>query len=258
MGAQQRLHPRPAKLWTHVDLAASRASLRPWFPRRHLPVLLRHCSRTTHCAIRLTSVTTPYSTSALPMIEEGKTEGWLRLPINTLQPWATFNNVSLNGIKVGPQPGHEDRGSTVIACQELHATDAAPLMIVPRDLVLSLERVQEHAKTDKDFRAVLEALGEFGRVGVSRSVSRPFLFSVQHSPRPTFRSRVELFCHTTSRALEVSYEMIRPAVPLFYDTLGRVEVYAPSPFQLPSSSSCSNIMYLPASITRIICIMSHV
>lgn len=106
------------------------------------------------------------------MIREGKTEGWLSLPITTLKPWASLNNVVFNGVRVGPQNGHEDRGSTVVAQQSLNDGEAVPLMTVPRDLILSLERVQEHAKTDKDFRDVLEALGEFGRVGDAAVLSR--------------------------------------------------------------------------------------
>jgi len=99
------------------------------------------------------------------MIIEGKTEGWLHLPIDTLPTWAAFNNVLFHRIKVGPQKGREDRGSTVVARQSLSGGDESPLMTVPKDLILSLERVQEHAKSDSDFRKLLEGLGEFGRVG---------------------------------------------------------------------------------------------
>jgi len=99
------------------------------------------------------------------MIRDGKEQGWLRLSIETLQSWALFNDVSFNGVAVGLQKGREDRGSTVIARQKLTA-DAAnvPLMTVPKDLILSMERVREHEKYDRDLREVMEALGEFGRV----------------------------------------------------------------------------------------------
>lgn len=100
------------------------------------------------------------------MIVEGKTDGWLTLPIETLPAWALFNNVQFHGIKIAPLPGHEDRGSTVLAQRQLHLGQTHPLMTVPRDLILSLERVQEHAKADADFRTILEALGDFGRVGL--------------------------------------------------------------------------------------------
>ena len=102
------------------------------------------------------------------MIEEGKTEGWLGLPVQAMQPWAALNNAVFNGVRVGTQAGQESKGSTVIASKQLVADDGLePLMVVPRDLILSLERVQGHAKCDRDFLAVLDALGEFGRVSIS-------------------------------------------------------------------------------------------
>lgn len=99
------------------------------------------------------------------MIVQGKTDGWLSLPIDTLPIWAAFNNVQFNAIKIGPIPGLEHRGSTVVAKRQLQGGHEDPLMTIPRDLILSLERIQEHAKADSDFRAVLEGLGDFGRVG---------------------------------------------------------------------------------------------
>lgn len=105
--------------------------------------------------------------SAYPaaMIREGKQQGWLSLPVDTLPVWATFNAVSFNGVGIGPLPGKEDRGSTVIAKRSLKGGDESPLMTIPRELILSLERVHEHAKSDSDFRSVLDGLDEFGRVG---------------------------------------------------------------------------------------------
>lgn len=99
------------------------------------------------------------------MIREGKLQGWLSLPVDTLPVWAAFNAVSFHGIEIGPLPGKEDRGSTVIAQRFLKGGNEPPLMTIPRDLILSLERVQEHAKSDSDFRSVLDGLDEFGRVG---------------------------------------------------------------------------------------------
>jgi len=98
------------------------------------------------------------------MIRDGKDEGWLRLPIHALQPWAAFNDVTFNGIIIGPQEGREDRGSTIIAHHALQSKDSTPLLVVPKELILSLERVQGHAKYDRDFREVLDAPGDFGRV----------------------------------------------------------------------------------------------
>lgn len=100
------------------------------------------------------------------MIIEGKTDGWLSSPIDTVPAWAAFNSVLFNAIKIGPIPGLEDRGSTIIAKRRLEGGNEDPLMTIPRDLILSLERIQEHAKVDADLRAILERLGEFGRVGL--------------------------------------------------------------------------------------------
>lgn len=112
------------------------------------------------------------------MIIEGKTEGWLRLPIDTLPTWAAFNNVLFHRIIVGPQKGREDRGSTVVARQSLRGGDDGPLMTVPKDLILSQERVQEHAKSDIDFRNILEGLDEFGRVGAALCFLSPLVLCV--------------------------------------------------------------------------------
>lgn len=101
------------------------------------------------------------------MIRDGKLHGWLSLPVHTLPAWASLNDVSFDGVAIGPLPGKEDRGSTVIAKRHLKGGHEPPLMTIPRDLILSLERIHQHAKSDSDFRAVLDGLDEFGRVGNS-------------------------------------------------------------------------------------------
>lgn len=101
------------------------------------------------------------------MIRDGKIQGWLSLPVDSLPAWATLNDVSFDGVSIGPLPGKEDRGSTVIAKRSLKGGLEPPLMTIPRDLILSLERIHQHAKSDSDFRAVLDGLDEFGRVGIS-------------------------------------------------------------------------------------------
>jgi hypothetical protein len=101
------------------------------------------------------------------MISDGKQQGWLSLPVDTLPVWAAFNSVAFDGVNIGPLPGKEDHGSTVIAKRSLRGGHEPPLMTIPRELILSLERIHEHAKSDSDFRAVLDGLDEFGRVGVS-------------------------------------------------------------------------------------------
>lgn len=111
------------------------------------------------------------------MIRDGKQQGWLSLPIETLPVWAAFNSVAFDGVNIGPLPGKEDCGSTVIAKRSLRGGHERPLMTIPRELILSLDRVHEHAKSDYDFRAVLDGLDEFGRVGAASFVS--FFISTQ-------------------------------------------------------------------------------
>lgn len=101
------------------------------------------------------------------MIRRGKAEGWLQLPSEALLPWAMLNDVAFDRTVPGRADG---RGGALLAKEDLNADneeESRLLITVPRDLILSLERVQEHAKVDKDFREVLESLGDFGRVGES-------------------------------------------------------------------------------------------
>lgn len=98
------------------------------------------------------------------MIRAGRTEGWLKQPIETLPTWATFHGVSFNGITVGPLPGFEDRGSTVIADRELEGGKTEPLLVVPKELIISRQTIELLAKSDHHLREVLDAVGDFGRV----------------------------------------------------------------------------------------------
>ncbi|KAF2502253.1 SET domain-containing protein [Lophium mytilinum] len=97
------------------------------------------------------------------MIRRGRLQGWLRRPISEFRPWAEFNGVSFNGIKIGPLPGFEDRGSTIIAERELAAGKGPSLVVVPTDLILSLEGVNVSAKADQQLKELLDSLGQFGR-----------------------------------------------------------------------------------------------
>jgi hypothetical protein len=98
------------------------------------------------------------------MIRRGRQEGWLKEPIEALPTWATFHGVKFNNVKVGPLPGFEERGSTVIAARELQGIDAEPLLVVPKDLIISRANADLFAKADRHLQQVLDAIGEFGRV----------------------------------------------------------------------------------------------
>lgn len=97
------------------------------------------------------------------MIRRGRTEGWLREPVQSLPTWASFHGVKFHGIKVGPLPGFEDRGSTVIAARELAGEEAEPLMTIPKELILSKQNIELMAKSDQHLRELLYVLDDFGR-----------------------------------------------------------------------------------------------
>ena len=97
------------------------------------------------------------------MIRRGRADGWLKEPVQGLPTWATFHGVKFNGIKVGPLPGYEERGSTVIAERNLTGETEQPLMTIPKELILSRENIDILAKSDQHLREVLQALGDFGR-----------------------------------------------------------------------------------------------
>ncbi|KAE9962410.1 hypothetical protein BLS_000348, partial [Venturia inaequalis] len=100
------------------------------------------------------------------MIRRARQSGHLTLPITSLQPWAQFNGISFNGITCTSIP---NSGSGIVATRDLRsasnedASSEAPLMIIPKELVLSLERVRMLALADRDLNEVLEAVGGFGR-----------------------------------------------------------------------------------------------
>ncbi|KAF2126801.1 SET domain-containing protein [Dothidotthia symphoricarpi CBS 119687] len=96
------------------------------------------------------------------MIRRGRTEGWLKQPIEALPRWAAFHGVSFEGIRIGPLPGFENRGSTVIADRELEGGKVEPLLVVPRDLIISRQNIEVLAKADRNLREVLDVLGDFG------------------------------------------------------------------------------------------------
>lgn len=99
------------------------------------------------------------------MLRRGKSQGWLSLPAEAFNPWAHLNGVRFHEVKPGQIAG---RGSALLASKAVvNSPDGAEcLLTVPKDLILSLEQIQEQAKVDRDFRELLESLGDFGRVGL--------------------------------------------------------------------------------------------
>lgn len=101
------------------------------------------------------------------MIRHGKQNGWLRLEPDAQRTWAQFHSVDFKKVKPVSIAG---RGVGLVASDTITVEESMPVLLtVPRDLILSWERVLEHAKVDQDYREVLESLGQFGSVGFSLS-----------------------------------------------------------------------------------------
>lgn len=83
------------------------------------------------------------------------------LSIDNLPAWIKVNHVELNGIAV--KANIPCRGYGLTATAHINES-AAPLMIVPKELILSLENVWVMAKADRCLRDVLDSLGDYARV----------------------------------------------------------------------------------------------
>jgi hypothetical protein len=121
------------------------------------------------------------------MIRRGKAEGWLTIPSDAVLPWAMLNDVEFNKSVPGIVSG---RGGALLAKEDVQVSEGQAeltvLLTVPKDLVLSLERCQEQAKFDRDYREVLESLGDFGRVGIGLRIpfcKPPLLLIASQTPR---------------------------------------------------------------------------
>ena len=91
------------------------------------------------------------------------------LPIEQLRAWATLNDVKFNGTHVEriTNPDGQHEGAGLFAARDFEASHdfETILLSVPHELVLSVDLVHGYAKSDGHLRDVLEAVGEFGRVG---------------------------------------------------------------------------------------------
>lgn len=102
------------------------------------------------------------------------------LPIGALSAWAKLNDVGFHGVEVKQIQTDDgvDKGSAVVATETREPKDtvsspeeieALTLMKIPSDLVLSLERVETYAKSDRYLREVLDSIGGFGMVSAEKS-----------------------------------------------------------------------------------------
>lgn len=89
------------------------------------------------------------------------------LPITALPAWSKLNDVNFLDIKVQDLGGTKGFGLvTERALSSKDTFDIPTLLLVPRDLILSAEAIEEHAKVDQHFRQLLDAAG--GKVGDSQ------------------------------------------------------------------------------------------
>ncbi|KAK5124623.1 hypothetical protein LTR85_001336 [Meristemomyces frigidus] len=141
------------------------------------------------------------------MIRDGKAAGWLQLPAEALMPWATLNDVAFHSVAPGTAAG---RGGALLANEDLHGPAdhgaMAALMTVPRELILSLERVLEHAKVDKDFGEVLDGLSKFGRT--ARGAILSFLLVQASISCPALAERVGVHSPFTDYVKSLPLELL--------------------------------------------------
>ncbi|KAE9375663.1 SET domain-containing protein [Stipitochalara longipes BDJ] len=83
-----------------------------------------------------------------------------KLPITALPAWSKLNDVNFLDSKVEDLGGSKGFGLvTERALNSKDIFDIPTLVTVPRELVLSAEAVEEHAKADQHFRQLLDATG---------------------------------------------------------------------------------------------------
>jgi hypothetical protein len=83
-----------------------------------------------------------------------------QLPITALPAWSKLNDASF--IDIGVHDLGQSTGFGLAAERALSSRDTfdvPTLLIVPHDLILSAEAVEEHAKVDRHFNQLLEAAG---------------------------------------------------------------------------------------------------
>lgn len=97
------------------------------------------------------------------------------LPLEALPAWIKLNGISIHGIEIKRLVTNDgiDKGASTVTTCVLESKEDSPepevLMVIPSDLVLSLDTVHTCAKSDRYLREVLEAVGEFGKVSIPTS-----------------------------------------------------------------------------------------
>lgn len=84
-----------------------------------------------------------------------------KLPVSAIPAWVTANGISFNGVTISQLAG--DRGLGIVG-DGRNSERTGPLMLVPADLILSVQKVFIFAESDQHLREVLEAAGDYSRV----------------------------------------------------------------------------------------------
>lgn len=81
------------------------------------------------------------------------------LSSDALPAWATFNNITFNGIRVEYVGGEPVDAGLAVKLQPSKLDSSRPLLRVPRHLILCRAMVDAHAKSDAHLREALTAAG---------------------------------------------------------------------------------------------------
>lgn len=90
-----------------------------------------------------------------------------KLHISALPAWCKLNDVTFIDTTVKETEG---KGSGLVTERDLSSQDTfdtPALLLIPHDLILSAEAIEEHAKVDHHFRHLLDAAG--GKVNILES-----------------------------------------------------------------------------------------
>jgi hypothetical protein len=83
-----------------------------------------------------------------------------QLPITALPAWCKLNGVNFLDIKITDL--EDPKGFGLVTERTLSSKDTfdiPTLLIIPHDLILNAEAVEEHAKVDHHFRQLLDVAG---------------------------------------------------------------------------------------------------
>ncbi|KAK0735649.1 hypothetical protein B0T21DRAFT_384452 [Apiosordaria backusii] len=139
----------------------------------------------------------------------------MALPIEDLPAWVRLNDVSFDNVEVTDT---KDKGYGVLSRKDLTAPEGTvetlQLLAVPYDLILNSFAVEEHAKEDREFKQLLDAVGH-------HTVLVPTVWT--EDERPLLRgTSLEVAVGAKLRALDNEFGMIRDAsstIPSWNDLL---------------------------------------